>query len=94
MPMRLPFFYIASLCECYVSHDVYDESHETSFVSRPAICINELKLVPARPECSRLAFSSTRQNWHHPGSGPRSRPTETLYHQWVAILLHGAVGVQ
>lgn len=66
--MFLPFFYIASMYVCCASHDTYGESHETTFVSMPA------KPVPFWPKCSRLAFHSTPQNYHHPGSGLRPRP--------------------
>lgn len=90
--MLLAFFYIASKYVCNMSHDTYVESYETTFVSMPANCINDLKLVSALPETSRLAFNF-QQNWYHPGSGTRSRPTGTLHHQWVAILSHGAIRV-
>lgn len=62
--MLLPFFYIVSMC------DMYDESHESNFVLMPANCINDLKLLSAWPECSRLAFNSTQ---HHTGPGSTQR---------------------
>lgn len=49
-----------------------------SFEFNASNCISDLKLVPAWPEYSQLAFNSIQQNWHHPGSEPRSRPRETL----------------
>lgn len=83
--MLFAFFYIVSMC------DIYNESQENNFVLMPANCINDLKLLSAWPECARLAFNSAQQNWHHSGAGSRSRPTEILYYQWVAILSHGAI---
>lgn len=57
MFMRLLFFYIVFLCECYVLYDVYDELYEINFVLRLVICINEFKFVFVWLECFRLVFS-------------------------------------
>lgn len=60
------FSYLASEYVCNVSHDIYDASYETTFFSMSPNCINDLKLVSALLEISRLAFNSLQQNWYVP----------------------------
>lgn len=71
----LVFFYGASKYICNVSHDIYNESYETTFVSMPASCINDLNLfLHCQRLPDRLLILSSRTGTilvQGPGQGPQ-----------------------